>query len=59
MQAQLGEEEYEEGDNDQIIDHNDVNIIDNGADYNEDDNQMDSNDGEERLLNRQTDNMGK
>lgn len=59
MQAQLGEEEYDEGDDDQIIDHNDVNIIDNGADYNEDDNQMDSNDGEERLLNRQTDNMGK
>lgn len=59
MQAQLGEQEYVEDDDDQIIDHNDVNIIDNGADYNEDGNQMDSNDDEERLLNRQTDNMGK
>ena len=50
MQAELGEEEYEEDDEGEILDHNDVDIIDDGADYNGND-QMGSDDGE-RLLNR-------
>ena len=43
-----------------MLDHNDVNIIDDGADFDDDADQMDDSgqDGEGRPLNRQTDNMG-
>ena len=46
-----------------MLDHNDVNIIDDGADFDDDVDQMDDDDsdeqdGEGRPLNRQTDNMG-
>ena len=41
-----------------MIDHIDVNIIDVGADYDDNDQMDESEDDEERLLNRQTDNMG-
>ena len=53
-----GQAEIEDDqDDDEIVDHNDVNIIDDGADFGED--EMDDNYGDDssRNLNRQTENM--
>lgn len=46
-------------DDGEMLDHNDVNIIDDGADFDDADQMDDSDpDGAGRPLNRQTDNMG-
>ena len=56
-QKQGGDEYDDDG---EMLDHNDVNIIDDGAEFDDDVDQMGDSDpdGEGRPLNRQTDNMG-